>query len=271
MTDSSRDCLPTLMAADTDGPPQKIFNDWSKALKDVPSAYKTGHKAQLYLIFSLLVHFKFTLLQFFIFVFTSEKSDVRGKARGFTQYSKTSKGKTFFGPLTLWELWTSRFPSTVPHLQSQIIQPSAFSLARLDVENAIDENALKVRFKTLSVRVLRETLSPSRLINAYRTAAPFLFSLLLHLLTTENRYRREKRYKARPSAAEPEPEPIEGDNEEESEEESSDSEEGEEDARLQFHERQQDFSAQDEELDDENPQDASFDKAELVCCLFNAV
>lgn len=215
------------------------------------------------MVFSLLSHFNITLLQFFIFIFNSQKTDVQAKAKGFTSYDITSKGKLNFGPLTLWALWVSNFPTTIPHLHEEIVKPTAFSLARSDVESAIGDTTLKIRFKNLSVKTLRETLNPTRLVTAYRTAAPFLFSLLLHLVTTENRYRREKRYKEKASAAEPEPEPVENDdaNEEESDGE-SDALEDEDD--LQFHDRLEDFSTQDEEIDDENPNDILVDKSVLV-------
>lgn len=170
------------------------FNGWKDILEAVPMQFRGSQYAKQLLVYSLLSFLNITLLDFLTFIFSSARTDVRAKARGFTSF-KPSGDASLFGPYRLWNLWKDNFPSTKDHLVNLIVEPEAISIGIDEFWDVQKKDELKVNSKQLSMELLRRNFaSPTDLSNLYKESLPFTFRFLHQLVTSDNKYRRYKKH-----------------------------------------------------------------------------
>lgn len=188
--------MPRLDGAQDEGPIDDyegdIFHGWSDILHHIPAGFQDTHSARLWLVFSLLAHFKLTLFDFLAFAFKSDREQVQGKARAFT--TRTRSGR--FGPGVIWKLWWSRFKTCRQYLDLLIVQPRALEIGRQEFQRIQHVSDLKVDISQLSSESIARLLDPVRLVGLYKRHLPFTTMYLTHLVTTNNEYRRKKERKA---------------------------------------------------------------------------
>lgn len=178
------------------------FNGWKDVLEAVPVQFRGSQYAKQLLVYSLLSFLNITLLDFLTFIFSSARTDVRAKARGFTSF-KPSGDASLFGPYRLWNLWKDNFPSTKEHLVNLIVEPEAISIGIDEFWDIQKKDELKVNSKQLSMDLLRRSFaSPKDLTDFYKGSLPFTFHFLHQLVTSDNKYRRYKKHGIQPT---PEP------------------------------------------------------------------
>lgn len=140
-------------------------------------------------IFSLLVYLQVSLLQFLSFTFTSPIHAVRMRAGRFVSYMPTARdNENKFAPATLLRLWYKSFPKQSNHLDD-MIKPYAEEMVKKESDQLIEEKSFQLKLQTLTLRSIRELLSPQKILEKYQSLAPFTWSLLYSFAAAPNRYR----------------------------------------------------------------------------------
>ena len=163
---------------------------WEQCLPD--SMQKAELQTKLHLIFSLVMFLGVSVRQLMQFIFSSDIQDVKNRAARFMGHTPTATDPDQqFPPATVFNLWHSRWPH-VRHLLHKTIQPCAHEIALEESDRVIRDPTLQIRIKSLTVKAIRELLSPATLVKKFKGAAPFMFDLLQTFSASPNKYRKQR-------------------------------------------------------------------------------
>jgi hypothetical protein len=159
-----------------------------------PRHLKEPKPHRLNLLFSLLIHLQLNIRDLLLYLFSSSNKVVGERARRFTACYRSSDDdeEPSFGPLEVWRLWKTRFPSCRLNLDHYIVKPDALAIVLKESNAGMNSTILKVRLKSLDMHLLRRYMQPETLANHYKDLAPFTFDLLLHFASAPNKYRQHK-------------------------------------------------------------------------------
>jgi hypothetical protein len=170
---------------------------WELHLGD--SMQKAELQTKLQLIFSLVMFLGVSVRQLINFIFSSDIQDVKNRAARFMGHTPTATDTDQrFPPATVFNLWHSRWPH-VRHLLHGMIQPCAHEIVLDESDRIIRDPTLQIRIKSLTIKDIRELLSPATLVEKFKGSAPFMFDLLHTFAASPNKYRKQRATQQRQS------------------------------------------------------------------------
>ncbi|KAJ7809873.1 hypothetical protein B0H13DRAFT_1927660, partial [Mycena leptocephala] len=114
--------------------------DWAALLSQVsPPLDLQNPQIQCQLLFSLLLFFGLSIREFLLFLFESTIPAVRHRAGMFMGNSSQHN----FAPEQIFRAWHDRFPKSIPHLHSTIIEPCMEEIALKESNRVINDPRLK--------------------------------------------------------------------------------------------------------------------------------
>ncbi|KAJ7238925.1 hypothetical protein C8J57DRAFT_1246251 [Mycena rebaudengoi] len=97
-----------------------------------------------------------------------------------------------FAPQRIFKAWHERFPESIPHLHTTIIEPCMEEIALQEIDKVINDPRLKVRLKSCTLDYIRTALNPSILPDIYREDAPYSWDYLTRFTTSPNEHRKKR-------------------------------------------------------------------------------
>ncbi|KAJ6574474.1 hypothetical protein B0H19DRAFT_1254180 [Mycena capillaripes] len=147
-----------------------VNTDWSILLSQVsPAPNLQSPQIQCQLVFSLLIFLGLSIREFLIFLFESTIPVVKHRAA-----------------------WHDRFPKSIPHLHSTIIELCMGEIALEESNHVINHPRLKVRLLDCTLDYIRNILNPGILPGIYLEDAPFIWDYLSVFTTSPNKWRKER-------------------------------------------------------------------------------
>ncbi|KAJ3515060.1 hypothetical protein NLJ89_g1998 [Agrocybe chaxingu] len=152
---------------------------------------KLPEEKRLQLLFSLLVFLNLSLAKVLRFFFTSEISKVKERAAMFMRHTPSAlTPETQFPPFMVFTAWHKHFPTARASLHDFIVRPCAMEMAAEESNKLITCKDLKIKVNDLTVKGVQNLLKPNTIKEIYQDRAPFVWDLLVHFTSLENKYRR---------------------------------------------------------------------------------
>jgi len=164
-----------------------------------PNASAMPMEDKLHMMFSLMIFLRLSLAKVLEFIFTSKICEVRSRTSRFMGYTLSALTEDFkFPPGMIFRAWLENFPESRKYMQD-MIKPVVQDIVEAESNKIINDPAIKIKMKTLTLKDIRGLLDPKKIMDRYKEKAPFTWMILHTFASLSNKSRKQKKRSKMPT------------------------------------------------------------------------